>query len=121
MINDKLSTKGLTRYCLALDLKNDPQLIEKYKWHHAPENFWPEINQNIHKAGVVDMEIYRFGNRMLMIMEVDATFSFERMDEINQNPKSVEWEDLMWGFQQAVPGAKPGKKWVLMERVFKLP
>lgn len=111
----------MTRYCLALDLKDDPQLIEKYKWHHAPENFWPEINHNIRKAGVVDMEIYRFGSRMFMIMEVDDTFSFERMDEINQDPKSVEWENLMWGFQQAVPGAKPGEKWAVMERVFKLP
>lgn len=111
----------MKRYCLALDLKNDPQLIEKYKWHHAPENLWPQINENIKAAGVMDMEIYLFGNRMFMIMEVDDTFSFERMNEINQHPKSVEWEDLMWGFQQAVPGAQPGEKWVLMDLVFKLP
>jgi len=111
----------MKRYCLALDLINDAELIEKYKWHHAPENLWPQIMQNIKAAGVTDMEIYLFGNRMFMIMEVDDTFSFERMDEINQHPKSVEWEDLMWGFQQAVPGAKPGEKWVLMEQVFKMP
>ncbi|GHB60603.1 L-rhamnose mutarotase [Persicitalea jodogahamensis] len=111
----------MPRYCLALDLKDDPQLIEKYKQHHALENFWPEINRNIRRAGVLDMEIYLFGNRMFMIMEVDDTFSFERMNEINQDPKSVEWEDLMWGFQQAVPGTRPGEKWAPMERVFKLP
>ena len=111
----------MTRYCLALDLKDDLKLIEKYKWHHAPENFWPEIDRNIRQAGVVDMELYLFGNRMLMIMEVDDSFSFERMEEINQDPKSVEWEDLMWSFQQAVPGANPGEKWVPMERIFKLP
>ncbi|AWV96772.1 L-rhamnose mutarotase [Arcticibacterium luteifluviistationis] len=109
------------KYCLALDLKDDEELIKKYKWHHAPENQWPEINVNIRAAGVVNMEIYLFGNRMFMIMEVDESFSFERMDEINQNPKSVEWENLMWNFQQAIPGAKPGEKWVLMEQVFKLP
>ncbi len=109
------------RYCLALDLKNDAKLIEKYKWHHSPENLWPQINENIKKAGVLDMEIYLFGTRMFMIMEVNDTFSFERMDEINQHPKSVEWEELMWNFQEPVPGSKPGEKWVLMERVFKLP
>jgi L-rhamnose mutarotase len=113
--------KQMKRYCLALDLKDDPALIEKYRWHHAPENQWPEINQSIRAAGVTDMEIYLFGNRMFMVMEVNDTFSFERMDEINQNPRSVEWEDLMWGFQQAVPGARPGEKWVLMEQVYKLP
>lgn len=111
----------MKRYCLALDLIDDPALIEKYKWHHAPENQWPAINQSIRDAGVAEMEIYLFGNRMFMIMTVDDTFSFERMNEINQNPKSVEWENLMWGFQQAVPGAKPGEKWVLMEQIFKLP
>ncbi len=86
-----------------------------------PKISGPTINQSIHDAGVATMEIYRFGNRMFMIMEVDDTFSFERMHAINQNPKSVEWENLMWGFQQAVPGAKPGEKWVLMEQIFKLP
>ena len=109
------------RYCLTLDLKNDPQLIEKYKWHHAPENQWPQINENIKKAGVTDMEIYLFGTRMFMIMEVNETFTFEKMDEINQHPKSIEWEELMWDFQAPVPGSKPGEKWVLMEQVYKLP
>jgi L-rhamnose mutarotase len=31
-----------------------------------------------------------------------------------------EWETLMWKFQRAVAQAKPGEKWTLMERVFKL-
>lgn len=96
-------------------------MIEKYKWHHAPENQWPEINQNIRDSGIMNMEIYRFGNRMFMIMDVDDSFTFERMNEINQNPKSLAWEELMWNFQQAVPGAKLGEKWVLMEQVYKLP
>lgn len=111
----------MPRYYLTLDLKDDPVLIKKYEWHHAPENFWPEIGQSIREAGVKEMEIYRFGNRLVMVMEVDDTFSFERMNQINQNEKSVAWEALMWDFQQAVPGAKPGEKWVLMERMFTLP
>lgn len=111
----------MNRYCLTLDLIDDAKLIEKYKWHHAPENLWPEIMANIKTAGVTNMEIYLFGNRMFMIMEVDDTFSFEKMDEINQSPKSIEWEDLMWGFQKPIEGCKPGEKWVLMEKVFQLP
>jgi len=31
-----------------------------------------------------------------------------------------EWERLMWRFQQALPGAKEGEKWMRMERIFKL-
>ncbi len=112
----------MKRYCLTLDLKEEPALIEKYKWHHAPENQWPEINQTIRKTGVEAMQIYLQGTRMFMIMEVSDDFSFERMDEIyRQTPRTLEWEELMWGFQQAVPGAKPGEKWILMEKIFDLP
>jgi L-rhamnose mutarotase len=31
-----------------------------------------------------------------------------------------EWEALMWRFQQRLPGAAPGEKWIRMERIFKL-
>ncbi len=111
----------MKRYCQTLDLKDDAALIEKYKWHHAPENMWTEINQSIKAAGVTNMEIYLFGTRMFMIMDVDDTFSFERMAEINKGPKSVEWEELMWNFQKAIPGSKPDEKWVLMDKIYQLP
>ena len=36
------------------------------------------------------------------------------------NPKVQEWETIMHGFQHELPEAKPGEKWLLMERVFDL-
>ena len=36
------------------------------------------------------------------------------------NAKVQEWENLMWKYQQAIPGSKPGEKWVLMKKVFDL-
>lgn len=67
------------------------------------------------------MEIYRVGNRMFMIMETDDNFSFEKKSKMDAaNAKVQEWEVLMWDYQQALPLAKPGEKWMLMERVFKL-
>lgn len=107
------------RYCLTLDLKDDPKLVAEYKRHH--EHVWPEITQSIKDSGVEDLEIYLLGTRMFMIMEVDDTFSFEAKAEADRrNPKVQEWEKLMWKFQQALPQAKPGEKWLPMERIFKL-
>jgi L-rhamnose mutarotase len=107
------------RYCLTLDLKDDPALIAEYRRYH--ENVWPEILNSITGAGVEDMEIYLLGTRMFMIMEVNDQFSFEVKGEMDRvNPKVQEWEQLMWKFQQPLPQAKPGEKWMLMERVFKL-
>lgn len=107
------------RFCLALDLKDDPQLIAEYKKHH--EKIWPEITRSIKDAGIENMEIYRLGTRMFMVMEVNESFSFEAKGKADrENPKVQEWEKLMWKFQQPVPGARPGEKWILMERIFKL-
>jgi L-rhamnose mutarotase len=107
------------RYCLTLDLKDDPALIAEYKRYH--KRIWPEITQSIRDAGILDLEIYLQGTRMFMILEVDKSFSFERKAEAElRNPKVQEWEQLMWRFQKALPEARPGEKWLLMERIFKL-
>jgi len=107
------------RFCLTLNLKDDPQLIAEYKRYH--QKIWPEITQSIRDSGINDMEIYLLGTRMFMIMEVDEDFSFEAKSAADRsNPKVQQWEELMWKFQQALPEAKSGEKWLLMERIFKL-
>jgi L-rhamnose mutarotase len=107
------------RFCLALDLRDDPDLIAKYRRYH--EEIWPEITQSIKDAGIEDMEIYLHGTRLFMIMEVNERFSFEAKAKADrENPKVREWEELMWKLQQPLPDAKPGEKWRLMERIFKL-
>jgi L-rhamnose mutarotase len=107
------------RYCLTLDLKDDPALIAEYKRFH--KKIWPEITRSVKDSGIRDMEIYLLGTRMFMIMEVNEQFSFEAKASADQhNPKVQEWEQLMWKFQQALPQAKPGEKWMLMGRIFKL-
>lgn len=107
------------RYCLTLDLKDDPAIIVEYKRYH--EKIWPEISRSIKDSGIVDMEIYLLGTRMFMVMEVNESFSFAAKNRADQlNPTVQEWEKLMWTFQKSLPEAKPGEKWLLMERVFKL-
>lgn len=107
------------RYCLTLDLKDDPKLIAEYKHYH--QKIWPEITKSIQDAGIDNMEIYLRGTRMFMIMDVSEQFSFERKAEADRgNPKVREWEALMWKFQQPLPDARPGEKWQLMEKIFEL-
>lgn len=109
----------MKRYCLALDLKNDPALIAEYEqWHR---NVWPEIEKSIRDAGVIELEIYRIGSRMFMILEADDSFTFEHKAAMDAaNAKVQEWETLMWKFQQALPGSKPGEKWLLMDKIYQL-
>jgi len=110
----------MKRYGLALDLKDDPALIEAYEAHHRA--VWPEILTSIRGSGITGMEIYRIGNRMFMIMETEDGFSFEAKAAADAaNPRVQAWEELMWTYQQALPLARPGEKWLLMDRIFTLP
>ena len=107
------------KYCLALDLKNDPSLIAEYKAYH--DKIWPEIADSIKTSGITAMEIYLVGNRLFMIMEVNDQFSFDKKSKMDLNNKKVqEWENLMWQYQQALPLAKEGEKWMLMDKIFQL-
>lgn len=109
----------MPRYCFALDLKDDEALISAYEAHH--KNVWPEVLESIRDSGITTMEIYRAGNRLFMIMETTDAFSFERKSELDAaNKKVQEWETLMLNFQQYLPFARPGEKWVLMQNIFRL-
>jgi len=109
----------MTRYCFALDLKDDLNLIAAYEEYHR--SVWPEIIQSIKEADIKSLEIYRVSNRLFMIMETGPDFSFEKKAEADaHNPMVVQWEKLMWEYQQALPNAKPGEKWMLMDKIFTL-
>lgn len=110
---------NIKRHCLALDLKPDPALIAEYEVHHRA--VWPEIIQSIKQSGIENLEIYRVENRLFMIMEVNETFSFEKKKTKDEaNDKVQQWEELMWKYQRALPGAQPGEKWMLMQQMFTL-
>jgi L-rhamnose mutarotase len=109
----------MNKYCLTLDLKDDPALIAEYEKYHVA--IWPEIQKSITDSGITNMEIYRYDTRLFMIMETNDTFSFENKGAADAaNPKVQEWETLMWNYQQPLKKALKGEKWVLMTKIFQL-
>ncbi|EPR70460.1 L-fucose mutarotase, type 2 [Winogradskyella psychrotolerans RS-3] len=109
----------MKRYCFALDLINDSELISEYKKYH--ERIWPEITDSIQDAGIDNLEIYLTGNRLFMIMEVNDSFSFEKKSTMDlENPQVQAWENLMWKYQQKLPWAKDNEKWILMDKIYQL-
>ena len=107
------------QFCLTLDLKDDAQLIEEYERYHQPGNVWPEVLKSIKSSGIEDMKIYRYETRLMMIMQVNDSFSFEAKalaDE--QNSKVLEWEALMEKFQHIGSEQQEQGKWQLMSLIF---
>ncbi len=111
---------GATQFqYLALDLVDSPEKIAEYQRLH--QQIWPEVATHLRYHGVVNMEIYRLGNRLFMVMEVNQQFDTAKFAEASlRDPNIQRWEALMWQFQQPTPWTPAGEKWVAMERIFSL-
>lgn len=109
------------RYVQTMDLKDDPELIAEYKRRHSQAEAWPEILAGIREVGILDMQIFILGTRLVMIVETPVDFEWDRaMARLATLPRQQEWEDYMAIFQQCAEGATSDEKWQMMERMFYL-
>lgn len=109
----------MKRYCQYLQLVDNPQLIQAYCEAHA--HVWPEIKDGIRSVGILDMQIYRHGTHLTMIMDTTDDFDFQRDNALLATlPRQAEWEAFVSQFQGAEPNAPSTAKWQLMEPIFKL-
>ena len=101
---------------LTLELADNSDLIHEYENLH--KNVWKEILEGIKSVGIVDMQIFRWQTRLVMLIEVDENFNFDlQMQKLAILPRQQQWEQLMWKFQKELI---KGKKWVKMDQIFKL-
>jgi L-rhamnose mutarotase len=111
----------MTRFYFALDLRDDRQAIAEYERWHRAENIWPEVVASIRAAGIDAMEIFRTGNRLVMAMDAGADYDpADKAAADAANERVQAWENLMSTFQQPLPWAAPGQKWLPMTRIFSL-
>ena len=106
------------RYCLALDLRADPVVMEAYDRYHR--EVWPEVLEHLRASGIHDMTIWRRENRLVMLIEADPGFTPEQLViGPGTHPRVKEWETLMANFQQPLPHVEK-TAWQSMESVFRL-
>ena len=109
------------RYVRTLEVCDDPELLAKYVHYHSRDYIWPEILEGIKAVGILEMDIYMLGTRMVMILEVPADLDFEAaMARLATLPRQQEWEDHVAAMQKSRPGCTSTEKWRPMERIFHL-
>ena len=109
------------RYCKTMKLEDDPKLIRKYKEAHAKGEVWPEVSKGMKEVGIIDIEIYRSGNRLFMIMDTVPDFEHDQaMKELAGKPRQAEWEAYVSSFQESDREAPADEKWQLMERIYEM-
>lgn len=109
----------MKRYCQALALIPDEDLISKYIEVHS--HVWPEVMAGQREVGILDMQIYRYGNQLFMICDTVDDFDWERdMARLSRLPRQAEWEAYVAQYQGCSPGAPSSEKWHLMEKIYQL-
>ena len=109
------------QFCLTLDLNDDEELIREYEQYHQPGYTWPEVIDSIRNSGILDMQIYRSGTQLIMVMTVADSFRFgDKARRDSQNPKVIQWERLMTKFQRVEADASADAKWQEMRNIFDL-
>ena len=66
----------MKRFCQILTLVDDPASIEAYVEEHR--HVWPVVKEGIRSVGILDMQIYRKGNVLFMIVDTVDDFDWER-------------------------------------------
>lgn len=116
-----LSDGRLKRYVQFLEISDDPELMEQYRKWHSEEHHWKEIRDGIRQVGILEMEIYMLGNKLVMIVDTPADFQWEEaMNRLATLPRQAEWETFVSKFQGCAADARSDEKWQPMERMFRL-
>lgn len=109
------------RYVQTLVLNSDEEAREQYIKYHSKEYNWKEIREGIKEVGILEMEIYIFGNRLVMIVDAPEDFDWTNsMARLATLPRQAEWEAFVSQFQGCSPDATSDEKWQMMERMFYL-
>ncbi|WHO92684.1 L-fucose mutarotase [Xanthomonas campestris] len=112
---------SMQRLCYVLDLHDDAELIAQYERWHRPSEVWPEVVASLQQAGIAELEIFRSGDRLVMLMTVGEDYDpAAKAARDAGDPRIQAWEALMWRFQKALPGSAPGEKWREAGRIFAL-
>ncbi|MBO4802045.1 MAG: L-rhamnose mutarotase [Bacteroidaceae bacterium] len=109
------------RYVQTMDLKNDPALIAEYRRRHSHEEAWKEIRKGISEVGILEMEVYLLGTRIVMVVDTPLDFDWDTaMARLATLPRQQEWEEYMAMFQDCRKDATSDEKWQMMDRIFYL-
>ena len=106
-------------YGMALELRDDPAAIARYKKEH--QRAWPVVLNRLREVGITEMKIYLSGRHLFMYCETKDGFDPAKdFARCNDDPEYQKWDELMRTMQQRVAEAKPGEWWAMMDLVFDL-
>ncbi len=105
---------------LTANLVDDEQKQQEYmEYHRTQFEKWPEIAQGFSRADFQELNCYRYGRQLMLVISIPSGAKFEDLDPktLENNPRGVEWNTIMGRYQEGIEGTKPGETWVFLNEV----
>ena len=110
-----MATRRIVRI---MDLADDPATLAAYDQAHAPGNTPPEVIAAQLRHGIAELQIYRAGCRLVMLMDVTPDFDPEALDAERHGQAAIDQWHVRMGALQRPPFAD-GEAWPEAVRVFR--
>jgi len=104
---------------MTTELIPDSNVYRYYDSMHAKDGVWPALEKANRAAGIEEVHIWRYGNRLAMLVRVPAEADPATTDSLylSADPSVADWGRLMSKLQRALPGVDTAQKWVEMQTI----
>ena len=105
---------------LTANLVEDEKLQNEYlEYHKTQFEAWPEVAEGFCNANFQQLQVFKTGRQLLLVISIPKGQS---LDELNpktteNNPRVIEWNNLMKKYQTGIKGTKPQETWVFLNKL----
>ncbi|WP_443025801.1 L-rhamnose mutarotase [Sphingomonas sp. PB1R3] len=101
-----------------MDLNSDAEAIAAYDDAHRVGRTPAAVVEAQHRHGILDMEIFRVGNRLVMLLTLADDFDGHALHCVErEHPDLIAWQQSMGALQR--PPLADGISWPEAHRVFR--
>ncbi|HET7898637.1 MAG TPA: L-rhamnose mutarotase, partial [Flavisolibacter sp.] len=105
---------------LTANLVANPTLQKEYLDYHATQfQKWPEVSNGFCKASFQQLLVYKNGRQLMLVINIPKGASLDQLNPktTENNPRVVQWNEVMKKYQEGIEGTKSGEVWVFLKQI----
>lgn len=117
---DSVQVADISEFCISTNMVADTTMQNEYiKLHVEQQILWPEVGEGFCNEGFQYITMWKSDRRLVLIVGIPSDMDLDEMSKKNaeNHPKVQEWNEYMGQFQEELPGAEAGQKWIFMNKI----
>ncbi len=118
--NETMAPKPWKNYLLTANLVKDSVLQQEYKNYHKTQfEKWPEVAEGFCRAEFQQLLVFLNERQLMLVISIPADKTLDELNPktVENNPRGVEWNNIMGKYQEGIEGTAPGEVWVFLEKI----